>query len=62
MESHTFLYRAKEGVRNLKALASKIDTDKMKKPSFLMVLTGVGRYAIKREDGVLEVPVCCLKD
>ena len=52
----------KEGVRNLKALASKIDTDKMKKPSFLMVLTGVGRYAIKREDGVLEVPVCCLKD
>ena len=39
-----------------------IDTDRMKKPSFLMVLTGTGRYAVKRDDGVLEVPVCCLKD
>lgn len=51
-----------EGVRNLQTLASRIDTDKMKKPSFLMVLTGTGRYAIRRDDGVLEVPICCLKD
>ena len=51
-----------EGVKNLQTLASKIDTDKMKKPSFLMVLTGTGRYAIKRNDGVLEVPICCLKN
>ena len=48
--------------KNLKTLAARIDTDKMKKPSFLMVLTGTGRFAFKREDGVLEVPVCCLKD
>ena len=52
----------REGVRNLQTLASKIDTDRMKKPSFLMVLTGTSRYAMRREDGVLEVPICCLKD
>lgn len=52
-----------EGVGNLKILANKIDTTKMKKPSFLMVLTGIGDYAYKRpEDGVLVVPIGCLKD
>ena len=53
----------KEGTENLQLLANKLDTTKMKKPSFLMVLTGVGDYAYKRpEDGVLVVPVGCLKD
>lgn len=52
-----------EGAANLLSLADKIDTDKMKKPSFLMVLTGVGDYAYKRpNDGVLVVPIGCLKD
>lgn len=52
-----------DGAANLQSLADKIDTDKMKKPSFLMVLTGVGDYAYKRpEDGVLVVPIGCLKD
>lgn len=52
-----------EGVANLKTLADKLDTTKMKKPSFLMVLTGVGDYAYKRPgDGVLVVPIGCLKD
>jgi len=32
-----------EGAKTLKTLAGKIDTDKMKAPSFLMVLTGVGK-------------------
>ena len=55
--------RVNEGAGNLQLLADKIDTTKMKKPSFLMVLTGVGNYAYKRpEDGVLVVPVACLKD
>lgn len=49
------------GADTLKKLASKIDTDKMKKPSFLMVLTGVGEYAYMREDGVAVVPIGCLK-
>ena len=53
----------KEGAENLQVLANKLDTTKMKKPSFLMVLTGVGDYAYKRpEDGVLVVPIGCLKD
>lgn len=52
-----------EAAENLTLLAKKIDTEKMKQPSFLMVLTGVGDYAYKRpEDGVLVVPVGCLKD
>lgn len=51
-----------EGVETLKTLASKIDSTKMKEPSFMMVLTGVGTYAYKREDGVYVVPIGCLKD
>lgn len=51
-----------EGAANLKKLAEKIDTTKMKTPSFLMVLTGIGQYAYKREDGVLVVPIGCLRN
>ena len=52
-----------EGARNLVTLESKIDTDKMKSPSFKMVLTGVGKYAYQRpQDGVYVVPIGCLRD
>lgn len=51
-----------EGAKNLKLLASKIDDTKMKSPSFLMVLTGTSRYAVRRDDGVYVVPIGCLKD
>ena len=51
-----------EGAANLKTLGGKIDTDKMKKPSFLMVLTGTGDYAYRRQNGVYVVPLGCLKD
>ena len=51
-----------EGAASLKTLSDKIDTTRMKKPSFLMVLTGIGQYAYKRpEDGVLVVPIGCLR-
>lgn len=50
-----------EGVATLHSLASKIDTDKMKAPSFLMVLTGTGAYAYKMDNGVWVVPVTCLR-
>lgn len=50
-----------EGARNLLALKDKIDTTKMKSPSFMMVLTAVGDYAYRRTDGVLVVPVGTLK-
>lgn len=51
-----------EGAESLKAMQAKIDTDKMKAPSFLMVLTGTGDYAYCRQDGVYVVPIGCLKN
>ena len=51
-----------EGAANLISLAEMIDTTKMKKPSFKMVLTAVGQYAYMRTDGVMVVPIGCLKD
>lgn len=51
-----------EGARSLKTLSGKIDPNKMKAPAFLMVLTGLGDFAYRREDGVYVVPVGCLKD
>lgn len=51
-----------QGASTLLTLAGKIDTTKMKKPSFMMVLTAAGDYAYQREDGVLVVPIGCLKD
>lgn len=53
--------RIEEGARTLKTLAEKIDTTKMKSPSFLMVLTAVGQFAYTRKDGVLVVPISCLR-
>lgn len=50
-----------EGISSLNKLAGKIDTTKMKQPSFLMVLTGVGAYAYQRPDGIWVVPIDCLK-
>ena len=54
--------RIEEGATNLIALAEKIDTTKMKQPSFKMVLTAVGQYAYMRTDNVIVVPIGCLKD
>ena len=54
--------RIEEGAANLKSLAAKIDTTKMKTPSFMMVLTAVGQYAYMRTDGVMVVPAGSLKD
>ncbi len=51
-----------EGSANLLKLKNKLDTSKMKEPSFLMLLIGVGKYAYRREDGVLVVPIGCLKN
>ena len=52
-----------EGAETLKSLENKLDLTKMKNPSFLMVLTGIGDYAYKRpEDGVLVVPIGCLRE
>lgn len=51
-----------EGAANLITLRDRIDTDRMKAPSFMMVLTAVGEYAYRRTDGVIVVPVGALKN
>ena len=53
------------GISNIEIevkMKEKIDTDKMEAASFLMVLTGTGDYAYCRQDGVLVVPIGCLKN
>jgi hypothetical protein len=50
-----------EAAQNLLALKARIDEDKMGEASFLMVITG-GQYAYRRNDGVLVVPIGCLRD
>ncbi|MCI2082940.1 MAG: DUF4143 domain-containing protein [Bacteroidales bacterium] len=45
---------------HLKKLEELIDTDKTYHPSFLMILTG-GQFAYRRKDGVLIVPIGCMK-
>ena len=35
---------------------------KMQEPAFKMVLTAVGKFAFRREDGVYVVPIGCLRD
>ena len=50
-----------QAAENLVKLKERVDTDKMREPSFLMVLTG-GQYAYRRKDGVLIVPIGCLKN
>ena len=49
-----------QAAENLLKLKDKIDADKMREPSFLMVITG-GKYAFQRKDGVFVVPIGCLK-
>lgn len=50
------------GVKTLEALTKKIDTTRMKEPSFKMVLTAVGPFAYRRPDGTYVVPITTLKD
>ena len=53
--------KIEQGAESLRSLAGKIDTSRMPAPSFLMVLTAVGRYAYRRKDGIFVVPIGCLK-
>lgn len=51
-----------QGICSLEKLSNKIDTTKMKEPSFKMVLTGTGDYAYKRKDNIWIVPIGSLKN
>ncbi|MDO5341294.1 MAG: DUF4143 domain-containing protein [Bacteroidia bacterium] len=50
-----------KGAKSLLSLANIIDPTRMKSPAFMMVLTGIGDYPYKRDDGVFVVPIGCLK-
>ena len=50
-----------KAAENLIKLSEIIDHKKMNNPSFLMILTGT-KLGYIREDGVLVVPIGCLKD
>ena len=50
-----------EAAKHLLLLKDKVNAEKMKEPSFLMVLTGT-EFAYRRDDGVFVVPVGCLKN
>lgn len=53
------LDKAAQGLLKFKEV---IDVKSMKEPSFLMILSGISTYAYMRPDGVLVVPIGCLKD
>ena len=50
-----------EAAQHLLKLKAQVNTEKMKEPSFLMILTG-SEIAYRRADGVFIVPIGCLKD
>lgn len=49
-----------QAAKKLISLQEKVDTSQMHEPSFLMIVTGT-EYAYRRRDGVLVVPLACLK-
>ena len=51
-----------EGAANLLKLKERIDSEKMNDPAFMMVLCGVAPFAYKRNDGVMVVPIGCLRN
>ncbi len=50
------------GTKTLNALTKKIDTTRMKAPSFKMVLTAVAPFAYRRPDGIYVVPITTLRN
>lgn len=50
------------GVQTLNQLENQIDTNRMKAPSFKMILTATGSHAYRRpDDGIFVVPIGCLR-
>ena len=50
-----------KGAATLVALEDKIDTTRMKKPAFKMLLVADGEYAYRRKDDVLVCPIAALR-
>ncbi|MCC8072074.1 MAG: DUF4143 domain-containing protein [Bacteroidales bacterium] len=52
----------KKATDTLLSLEAKINTEKMGKPSFKMILTAVGDFAYEGKDGVSIVPIATLRE
>jgi len=50
-----------KGVKSLKGVAAKLDTTKMPRPSFMMILTADGDFAYRTDEGILICPIGCLR-
>lgn len=50
-----------EAATHLLMLSERVNTEKMRDPSFLMMLTGT-ELAYRRKDGIFVVLIGCLKD
>lgn len=50
-----------DGVENLKQFASKINTEHMQEPAFLLVLCAKAPFVYRRKDGVYVVPITSLQ-
>lgn len=48
------------GIATLNKMESILDTEKMGKPAFKLLLTGFSEYAYQRPDGVILCPIGCL--
>ena len=51
-----------EGADTLKDVLRRIDTNKMGEPAFMAVVTGTERYAYRRDDGILILPLGALRN
>ena len=51
-----------KAAENLLKFSEIVDAEQMKEPSCLMILSGISSYAYRRPDGVLVVPIGCLRD
>ena len=49
------------GAESLNGLYGKLDTSKMKTPSFRMIVVADGTHAYRRKDGVVICPIGCLR-
>lgn len=49
-----------EAATHLRRLRERVDADRMGEPSFLAVVTA-GATAYRRDDGVLVIPLACLR-
>jgi predicted AAA+ superfamily ATPase len=59
-EAKMGVFEFEKATRNLFRVKDKMVARGAREPSFLMILNATGKIAVKRDDGIVEVPVDCL--